>query len=63
MVTNSKFIKKNYKVDKPFILQYEKSCENVFKSMSDSYFDFLRYYFYTNERGELDGFRFVRRFS
>lgn len=62
MVKSIKIVKKNYKIDKLSVLQYKKASKNLFQNMSDSYYNFLCNYFDINDKGELDGFRFVRRF-
>lgn len=62
MVKNYKFYKQT---NKKYITSNKLFVENsksVFQAMSDSYSNFLHNIFDNDERGNLIGFRFVRRF-
>lgn len=42
---------------------YNAQIKKYFKNCSNRYISYLNYYFNRNERGDLDGFRFIKRFS
>lgn len=62
MVKVNKFIKQKYKSNEISVLQFKKNSKKFFKDMSDTYHNFLCSYFDINDKGELDGFKFVRGF-
>ena len=62
MVKNYKFFKQTNKKYFKSSTLFTESSKNTFKTMSDNYSNFIRSIFDNDERGDLIGFRFVRRF-
>jgi len=62
MVKNYKFFKQTNKEYFESSTLFTKSSKNTFKTMSDNYSNFIRSILDNDERGNLIGFRFVRRF-
>ena len=63
MFKNNKFIKKNIKKDKLLFINSSEIDKKYFQSVSSSYSDFINHYFCFNDRGEINGFRFVKWFN
>lgn len=62
MVKNYKFFKQTNKEYFKSSLLFSENSKNTFKNISDNYSNFIRNIFDNDERGNLIGFRFVRRF-
>lgn len=62
MVKNYKFFKQTNANIRISDKRFGESTQDIFKDLSSSYSDFLHSIFDNDERGNLIGFRFVRRF-